>query len=88
MGQKSARIRCRLGFAGYEARSRAYLDTSDVLIEAPRTTPQLVVDQNGLKDGRLEAWKAAILDQKSARIRCRLGFAGYEVRSKVYVDIS
>ena len=41
-----------------------------------------------LRTGQLEAGKAALGGQKSARIRCRLGFAGYKVRSKAHADIS
>ena len=89
--QKNARIRCRLGFAGHEVRSRAYLDASEVPFGLQELLPSwcwTFGSQNEHIAGQLEAWKMAILGQKSARIRCRLGFAGYKVRSKAHVDIS
>ena len=91
LGQKSARIGCRLGLAGHEVRSRACLDASEVPFGLQELLPSwcwTFGSQNEHIAGQLEAWKIAILGQKSARIRCRLGFAGYKVRSKAHVDIS
>ena len=91
LGQKSARTRCRLWFAGHEVRSRACLDASEVPFGLQELLPSwcwTFGSQNEHIAGQLEAWKMAILGQKSARIRCRLGFAGYKVRSKAHVDIS
>ncbi len=44
LGEKSVRIRFRLGLAGHEVKSRAYLATSEVFFWAPRATTQLVAE--------------------------------------------
>ena len=72
--QKNARIRSRLGFAGHEVRSRAYLDASEVPFGLQELLPSwcwTFGSQNEHKAGQLETWKIAILSQKSARIGCR-----------------
>ncbi len=72
-------------------RSKAYLDTSEVLFGLQALLPSwcwTFGGQNGLETGQLEARKAIILSQKNARNMCRLGFAGYEARSEAEVDAS
>ena len=91
VSQKRARNRFRLGFAGYDVRSRTYLEANDVLFRLQVLLPSwcwTFGGQNGLETGQLEARKATILDQKSARIWSRLGFAGYEVRGRTHLDAS
>ncbi len=91
LDQKSARNKCRLGFAGYDVRSRAYLEASEVLFGLQELLPSwcwTFGNRNEHIAGQLEAWKIAILGQKSARIRFRLGFAGHEARGRACLDAS
>lgn len=60
LGQKSARIRCRLGFAGYDVRSRAYVDRSELAFELQELIPSgcwMLGGQNGLQSGQMKPWK-------------------------------
>ena len=55
--QKNARIRCRLGFAGHEVRSRAYLDASEVPFGLQELLPSwcwTFGSQNEHKAGQLD----------------------------------
>ena len=65
--------------------SRACVDRSKLAFELQELIASgcwTLGDQNELKTGQLEAWRAAILGQKGGRISFRSGFAGYQARSR------
>ena len=79
LGQRSARTSCRKGFGGQQVRCRVCVSKKYVHVGLQKLLPnwwQPLGCQNGLQTGQLEPGTRAILGQKSARIRCGVGFGG------------
>ena len=91
LGQKSARIGFRVGFGGQQVRCRAWVSKRYVHFELQKLIPswwQPFGGQIRLQTGQLEHGKRAILGQKSARMGCRVGFGGQQVRCRTDVETS